>query len=72
MNKNNGFNLIELLVVVGIIGVIAAIGLVGYNGYLTSAGQKIAAYETSRMNNDTQEAAINSCISDCIGIASQN
>jgi len=72
MKNNQGFNLIELLVVVGILGALAVIGLVGYNGYLVSAGKKIAAYEASRMTNDSQEAALQACISDCVGINPQN
>ena len=68
MKKILGFSLIELLVVVSILGIIAVIGIVAYDGYLTSSGKKIAEYENARMVNDSQEAAMITCLTDCISI----
>lgn len=39
--KQDGFSLIELLVVVAIIGVLSAVGIVGYQGYLDSTRQGV-------------------------------
>ena len=68
MKKILGFSLIELLVVLSILGVIAVIGIVAYDGYLTSSGKKLAEYEKARMVNDSQEAALVTCLTDCISI----
>ena len=40
-NKNNGFSLVELLVVVAIISVLAGVGIVGYQTYVESSKRKV-------------------------------
>ena len=68
MKKILGFSLIELLVVVSVLGVLAVFGMVAYDGYLTSSGKKLAEYEKARMVSDSQEAAMVTCLTDCISI----
>ena len=41
MIKNNGFSLIELLVVVAIISVLAAVGVVAFGGFLGNTKEKV-------------------------------
>ena len=54
INIQNGFSLIELLVVVVIIGVLSAIGIVSYSGYIEST-HKNTALNTMGMIAMSQE-----------------
>ena len=47
-NSNQGFSLVELLVVVAIIGVLAGTGIVGYQSYTEAAKERVlvANYNT--------------------------
>lgn len=45
MNKNNGFTLIELMIVVAILGVLAAIAIPAYQHYVRSSSEKSCLME---------------------------
>lgn len=56
--KQNGFSLIELLVVVAIIGVLSAVGIVGYQGYLDSTRQSVVEANADSVERWLQTTAV--------------
>ena len=51
--KNNGFTLIELMIVIAIIGVLASIGIPSYLSYIKNSQIKACLAETKSYANDT-------------------
>ena len=62
--KNQGFSLIELLVVVAIIGILGAVGVVAYQGYITSAKDAVTRSDTQNLGRvvETDHIALTSDI----------
>jgi len=53
MKKNQGFTLIELMIVVAILGVLGAIALPSYQHYVRSASEKACLMELKNYANHT-------------------
>ena len=53
MNKNCGFTLIELMILVAIIGVLAAIAIPAYQHYVRSSSEKSCLMELKNYANHT-------------------
>lgn len=57
IKKNNGFTLIELIIVIGILGIVATIALPNFNHYLHNANLKTAGRDLAGDIFNTKQAA---------------
>lgn len=57
--KNQGFSLIEMLIVISVLAILAAIGVVNYNSYARSVRFKEVNNRIAQLFQDTSARAIN-------------
>ena len=60
MNKQSGFTLIELMIVVAIIAILAAIALPAYNAYRVKAAERACLGEAKAYTNSWVAASLSS------------
>lgn len=60
MKKNEGFTMVELIVVIAILGIMAAVAIPAYSGYITKANEAADQQLVSEINTAIAAAAAGS------------
>ena len=59
MKRNNGFSLLEVLIVIVVLGILMAIGIFNYNTYARSVRMKEVGNQIAQLFQETSARAIN-------------
>ena len=59
MKRNNGFSLLEVLIVIVVLGILLAIGVANYNAYARSVRMKEVGNQIAQLFQETSARAIN-------------